>query len=143
MLTNYHVIKDAQTLAITIFDGSIFQAKVVGIDPENDLALFQFDPGNNELPVIKLGSSSSLQIGQQVIALGNPFGLDRTLTTGVISGLGRPLVNQDGFLIHNLIRTDASINPGNSGGALLNSSGELIGVNIMILSPSGGSGAVG
>ena len=121
----------------------MFQARIVGVDPENDPALLQFDPGDADLPAVKLGTSSNLQTGQRVIALGNPFGLDRTLTTGVISGLRRPIVNEDGFLMHNLIQTDASINPANSGGALLNSNGELIGVNTMILSPSGGAVGVG
>jgi S1-C subfamily serine protease len=143
VLTNYHVIKGADQLAVTLYDGSRYLAKVVGVDPENDLALISFDPEGRELATVPLGSSERLQVGQMVLALGNPFGLERTLTTGIISGLDRPLQNEDGFLLTNLIQTDASINPGNSGGPLLDSSGRLIGINTMILSPSAGSVGVG
>ena len=143
VLTNYHVIKGSQQLAVTLYDGSRYLAEIVGVDPENDLALISFDPGGRELVTIPLGVSSNLQVGQLVLALGNPFGLERTLTTGIISGLERPLQNEDSFLLTNLIQTDASINPGNSGGPLLNSAGELIGINTMILSPSAGSVGIG
>lgn len=143
VLTNYHVVKGSQQLAVTLYDGSRYLAEIIGVDPENDLALISFDPGGRELITIPLGISSNLQVGQMVLALGNPFGLERTLTTGIISGLERPLQNEDGYLLTNLIQTDASINPGNSGGPLLNSAGELIGINTMILSPSAGSVGIG
>lgn len=143
VLTNYHVIKGAKQLAVTLFDGSRYLAEVTGIDPENDLALLSFDPQGRELVTINLGTSEDLQVGQMVLALGNPFGLERTLTTGVISGIERPLQNDDGYLLTDLIQTDASINPGNSGGPLLNSSGEMIGINTMILTPSAGSVGIG
>ena len=143
VLTNYHVVKGATQLAVTLYDGARYLAKIVGADPENDLALISFDPEGRELTTVPLGSSDRLQIGQMVLALGNPFGLERTLTTGIISGLDRPLQNEDGYLLTDLIQTDASINPGNSGGPLLDSSGMMIGINTMILSPSAGSVGVG
>ena len=143
VLTNYHVVKGAKQLAVTLFDGSRYLAEIKGIDPENDLALVTFDPKGRELTTIPLGISSDLQVGQMVLALGNPFGLERTLTTGVVSGVNRPLQNEDGYLLTNLIQTDASINPGNSGGPLLNSSGEMIGINTMIITPSAGSVGIG
>ena len=143
VLTNYHVIKGAKQLAVTLYDGSRYLADIIGTDPENDLALISFDPEGRELTVVPLGSSSNLQVGQMVLALGNPFGLERTLTTGVISGINRPLQNDDGYLLPDLIQTDASINPGNSGGPLLSSSGLMIGINTMMLSPSAGSVGIG
>jgi len=143
VLTNYHVVKGAKQLAVTLYDGSRYLAEITGIDPENDLALVSFDPKGRELDTIPLGTSANLQVGQMVLALGNPFGLERTLTTGVISGVNRPLQNEDGYLLTNLIQTDASINPGNSGGPLLNSAGQMIGINTMILSPSAGSVGIG
>ncbi len=143
VLTNYHVIRGAEQLAVTLYDGSRYLAKVTGVDPENDLALLSFDPGGRELVIIPFGTSSDLQVGQMVLALGNPFGLERTLTTGVISGVKRPLQNDYGYLLTDLIQTDASINPGNSGGPLLDSSGNMIGINTMILSPSAGSVGIG
>ena len=143
VLTNYHVIKGAEQLAVTLFDGSRYPAEVVGADPENDLALVSFDPEGRDLATIRMGSSDELQIGQMVLALGNPFGLERTLTTGIISGLDRPLQTGDGFLLKNLIQTDASINPGNSGGPLIDSKGAMIGINTMIISPSQGSVGIG
>ncbi|MAG13369.1 MAG: peptidase S1 [Spirochaetales bacterium] len=143
VLTNYHVIKGAERLAVTLFDGSRYPAEVVGEDPENDLALVSFDPEGRALTTMDFGTSRDLQIGQMVLALGNPFGLERTLTTGIISGLDRPLQTGDGFLLKNLIQTDASINPGNSGGPLLDSNGDMIGINTMIISPSQGSVGIG
>jgi len=143
VLTNYHVVKGAEQLAVTLYDGSRYLAEIVGVDPENDLALISFDPEGRALTTVPLGASSGLQIGQMVLALGNPFGLERTLTTGVISGIDRPLQNEDGYLLPNLIQTDASINPGNSGGPLINSQGLMIGINTMILSPSAGSVGIG
>jgi S1-C subfamily serine protease len=143
VLTNYHVIKDASELSVTLADGSNYKGEVVGADPENDLAVVRFDPKGAELTVIPFGSSNDLRVGQKVLAIGNPFALDRTLTTGIVSGLGRPVRGNSGLVIREMIQTDASINPGNSGGPLLNSRGEMIGVNTMIFSPSGGSVGIG
>jgi S1-C subfamily serine protease len=143
VLTNYHVVKDAQELSVTLADGVDRKGKVVGVDRENDLAVIQFDPKGERLTTIPFGNSSGLRVGQKVLAIGNPFGLDRTLTTGIISGLGRPVKTDSGIVIREMIQTDASINPGNSGGPLLNSKGEMIGVNTMIFSPSGGSVGIG
>jgi S1-C subfamily serine protease len=143
VLTNYHVVKDASELSVTLADGVDRKGKLVGVDPENDLAVIQFDPKGARLTMIPFGNSSGLRVGQKVLAIGNPFGLDRTLTTGIISGLGRPVKTESGIVIREMIQTDASINPGNSGGPLLNSKGEMIGVNTMIFSPSGGSVGIG
>jgi S1-C subfamily serine protease len=143
VLTNYHVVKDAEELSVTLADGGEYKGKVVGMDPENDLAVIKFDPAGTPLSVIPFGSSAKLRVGQKVLAIGNPFGLDRTLTTGIISGLGRPVKTESGLVIREMIQTDASINPGNSGGPLLNSRGEMIGINTMIFSPSGGSVGIG
>ncbi len=143
VLTNRHVIKDAEQLNITLADGTEVEAKVIGEDPENDLAVVQFNPHGKALTTIPFGSSSTLRVGQKVLAIGNPFGFDRTLTTGIVSGLARPLQTDEGYVIRETIQTDAAINPGNSGGPLLNSSGELIGINSAIYSPSGASAGVG
>ncbi|VDB01002.1 HtrA protease/chaperone protein [Olavius algarvensis spirochete endosymbiont] len=143
ILTNNHVVENAYKVNITLADGELFEGEVVGADPENDLAVIHFDPGSHPLVTISFGNSDSLKVGQKVLAIGNPFAFERTLTTGIISGLGRPLKNDKGIIIRNLIQTDASINPGNSGGPLLNSNGELIGVNTMIYTPSGGSVGIG
>jgi len=143
VLTNNHVIKGAEHLFVTLSDGSNFEAEVVGTDPENDLAVIRFDPQGKKLVTIRVGSSKNLVVGQKAIALGNPFGLERTLTTGVISGLKRPLSTPEGFLMRELIQTDAAINPGNSGGPLLNLRGEMIGINTMILAPAGGNIGIG
>jgi len=152
VLTNKHVVKDAYKVYVGLADGSRFEAKVIGIDPENDLAVIKFAPPKGvKLTVIPYGDSSRLRVGQKVLAIGNPFGLERTLTRGIVSGIGRPVSqterDQNGasttVVIQNMIQTDASINPGNSGGPLLNAHGELIGVNTMIYSPSGGSVGIG
>jgi len=143
VLTNYHVVKNADILKIILYDGNRYDAEVIGSDPENDLAVVQFNPQGKTLFTVKLGTSRDLIVGQKVLALGNPFGLERTLTTGVISGLNRPLKTQDGYIIRGLIQLDASINPGNSGGPLLDSEGKLIGINNLIISPSGGSVGIG
>ncbi len=143
VLTNYHVIQNAEELYITLADGSNYEGEIIGSDPENDLAVIKFDPQGKELVTIPFGSSSDLQIGQKVLAIGNPFALQRTLTTGIVSGLGRPIQVSDQYIIKEMIQTDASINPGNSGGPLLNSRGEMIGINTMIFSPSGGSIGIG
>jgi S1-C subfamily serine protease len=143
ILTNYHVVKDADELTITLADGSDYKGKLVGADPENDLAIVKFDPAGKKLIVIPFGSSADLAVGQKVLAIGNPFGLERTLTQGIVSALGRPIKSESGTIIRQSIQTDASINPGNSGGPLINSHGEMIGVNTMIYSPSGGSVGIG
>ncbi|HVO37781.1 MAG TPA: trypsin-like peptidase domain-containing protein [Spirochaetia bacterium] len=143
VLTNYHVIKGADKISITLADGTEVPGRITGTDPENDLAVVQFDSRGKSLATIPFGNSASLRVGQKVLAIGNPFGLDRTLTRGVVSGLARPLQTEDGFLIRETIQTDAAINPGNSGGPLLNSHGELIGINSAIKSPSGASAGIG
>ena len=143
VLTNYHVIKNANELSVTLADGSNYRGDIIGVDPENDLAVIKFDPQGKRLTTIPLGSSVDLRVGQKVLAIGNPFALDRTLTTGIVSGLGRPVRTGSGLVIKEMIQTDASINPGNSGGPLLNSKGEMIGINTMIFSPSGGSVGIG
>jgi S1-C subfamily serine protease len=144
VLTNYHVVKGADQLRITLSDGTELAGKVTGTDPENDLAVVKFDPKGRVVVPVTFGSSESLRVGQKVLAIGNPFGLDRTLTTGVISALNRPLENrEENTVIRSTIQTDAAINPGNSGGPLLNSRGELIGINSAIYSPSGASAGVG
>jgi len=144
VLTNNHVIENANKVFINLADGSQFEGTVVGTDPENDIAVLKFDPPRGmELRVIPFGSSDNLMVGQRVLAIGNPFALERTLTVGIVSGLGRPIQNSANHIIKNMIQTDASINPGNSGGPLLNTQGQMIGVNTMIYSPSGGSVGIG
>ncbi len=143
ILTNHHVVANAQKLEVTLADGSKWPAKLVGSDPDNDLAVIKIDAPKEKLKVIPMGDSKNLRIGQKVLAIGNPFGLERTLTTGVISSLGRTIRSDAGYLIEDVIQTDAAINPGNSGGPLLNSEGEIIGINSAIISPSGGSVGIG
>jgi S1-C subfamily serine protease len=144
VLTNNHVIENANKVFINLSDGSQFEGTVVGTDPENDIAVLKFEPPRGmELRVIPFGSSDNLMVGQRVLAIGNPFALERTLTVGIISGLGRPIQNSANHIIKNMIQTDASINPGNSGGPLLNTQGQMIGINTMIYSPSGGSVGIG
>ena len=141
IVTNYHVVKDAEQLQVTLPDKSKHSAKVVGSDPNNDLAVIQIDSARGLTP-IPLGTSKGLQVGQKVLAIGNPFGLDRTMTTGIISSLGRSIESDNGRVIEDMIQTDASINHGNSGGPLLNSQGQIIGINSAILSPSD-TGSIG
>ena len=143
ILTNYHVIKDARELSVTLANGDELIGVLVGVDPENDLAVIKIDGAGRQLTTVPLGSSRELLVGQKVLAIGNPFGLSRTLTAGVVSGLGRPVSTDSGGIIQEMIQTDASINPGNSGGPLLNSQGEMIGINTTIISPSGGSVGIG
>jgi S1-C subfamily serine protease len=144
VLTNYHVVKGADQLRITLSDGTELEGKITGSDPENDLAVVKFDPKGRVVVPVTFGTSANLKVGQKVLAIGNPFGLDRTLTTGIISALNRPLENEEeNTVIRSTIQTDAAINPGNSGGPLLNSRGELIGINSAIYSPSGASAGVG
>ncbi len=143
VLTNNHVIDNADKITLTLADGSQFEATLVGKDVENDLAVVKFDPKGRNLTTLPLGTSQGLKVGMKVLAIGNPFALDRTMTTGIVSALGRPLKNDNGIVLHELIQTDASINPGNSGGPLINSRGEVIGINTMIYSPTGGSVGIG
>lgn len=143
ILTNYHVIEGAQKLTVSLGGDKVFPAKFVGGDPDTDLAVIKIEPPREGLTVVPLGDSDKLAVGQKVLAIGNPFGLDRTLTTGVISGLQRPIRARNGRPIDAAIQTDASINPGNSGGPLLDKYGRMIGINSQILSRSGGSVGVG
>ena len=143
ILTNHHVVANAQKLEVTLADGSKWSAKLIGSDPDNDLAVIKIDAPKEKLKVIPMGDSKNLRIGQKVLAIGNPFGFERTLTTGVISSLGRTIRSEVGTLIEDVIQTDAAINPGNSGGPLLNSEGEIIGINSAIISPSGGNVGIG
>ncbi|MBL7175633.1 MAG: trypsin-like peptidase domain-containing protein [Desulfobacteraceae bacterium] len=143
ILTNNHVIKDAQRIEVTLSDGSKWNGKLVGTDPYNDLAIVRIEAPSERLHALPLGSSRDLQVGQKVIAIGNPFGLQQTLTTGIISSLGRSIPAEGGRLMEDLIQTDAAINPGNSGGPLLDSEGKIIGLNTAIFSPTGGSIGIG
>ncbi|MDR1932172.1 MAG: trypsin-like peptidase domain-containing protein [Spirochaetales bacterium] len=143
VLTNNHVVSKAYKVFVTLADQSQVEGTVVGIDTENDLAVVKFEPGQRKLVTIPMGTSRGLRVGQKVLAIGNPFAFDRTLTTGIVSGLGRPIRTGSGLVMRDMIQTDASINPGNSGGPLLNSAGEMIGINTMIYSPSGGSVGIG
>jgi S1-C subfamily serine protease len=142
VLTNNHVIEGADVVTVSFGGDKTYPAKVVGGDPDTDLAVLQITGAHEALKVVPLGDSDKLSVGQKVLAIGNPFGLDRTLTTGVISGLQRPIQARTGRIIEGAIQTDASINPGNSGGPLLDSQGRMIGINSQILSPDGG-GSVG
>jgi S1-C subfamily serine protease len=143
ILTNYHVIEGAQKLTVSFGGEKTYPATVVGGDPDTDLAIIKIDNPPAGLTVVPLGDSDKLIVGQKVLAIGNPFGLDRTLTTGVISGLQRPIRARNGRPIDAAIQTDASINPGNSGGPLLDKYGRMIGIASQILSPSGASAGVG
>ena len=144
ILTNVHVIQDATKIYVSLFDGTQYEAEVVGTDLDSDLAVIKFTPPSGmELKTISFGDSTALKVGQRVIAIGNPFGLERTMTTGIVSGLGRPIQNSNNRIIRNMVQTDAAINPGNSGGPLLDTSGKMIGINTMIQSSSGSSAGVG
>ena len=144
ILTNFHVIAGAQKLSVSLGGQKDYPAVVVGSDPDTDLAVIRLtQKPAGPLTVVPLGDSDKLVVGQKVLAIGNPFGMDRTLTTGVISGLQRPIRARNNRLIEGAIQTDASINPGNSGGPLLDSRGRMIGINSQILSPSGSSAGVG
>jgi len=143
VVTNYHVIANASSAKITLADQSEFNAKLVGAFPDRDLAVLRIEAPVAKLPAIALGSSRDLQVGQKVYAIGNPFGLDFTLTTGIVSALNREIESVTRRTIRNAIQADAAINPGNSGGPLLDSAGRLIGVNTSIYSPSGASAGIG
>ena len=142
ILTNYHVVEQADVVTVSLGGEKTYPARVVGGDADTDLAVIQVQGVREPLKVVPMGDSDRLSVGQKVLAIGNPFGLDRTLTTGVISGLQRPIEARNGRIIEGAIQTDASINPGNSGGPLLDSQGRMIGINSQILSPDGG-GSVG
>jgi putative serine protease PepD len=131
IVTNYHVISGARSVEVTLSDQSRHPAKLVGRDPLSDLAVIKID-AKKKLPYVKLGNSDALQVGQKVLAIGNPFGFQGTLTTGIISSLGRNIRDERGRVLQDVIQTDAAINPGNSGGPLLNSRGEVIGINTAI-----------
>jgi len=143
IVTNHHVVEGAEELDVTLADGTMVPARIVGTDSYNDLAVIQIDVPPEKLYPVELGSSADLRVGQRTIAIGNPFGLDRTLTTGVISSIGRVIERENNLPLGEVIQTDAAINPGNSGGPLLNSLGQVIGVNTAIRSPSGGSVGIG
>jgi S1-C subfamily serine protease len=143
IVTNYHVIQGADKAQVTLADHSSWEATLVGVAPEKDLAVLKINAPKNKLPSLPVGNSENLSVGQTVLAIGNPFGLDQTLTTGIVSALGREIESVQGTPIRGAIQTDAAINPGNSGGPLLDSSGRLIGVNTAIYSPSGASAGIG
>lgn len=143
IVTNFHVIAGAQRLTVTLQDGSEYDAQIIGIAPEKDLAVLRIMEPPEDLVTLPIGDSSELSVGRKVLAIGNPFGLDTTLTTGVVSALGREIQAPSNRRIRGVIQTDAAINPGNSGGPLLNSLGQLVGVNTAIYSPSGASAGIG
>lgn len=140
IVTNFHVIENADSIEVKLSDDEVVPARVVGIDPPNDLAVLKVEVPPDRLQPLELGDAADLRVGQRAIAIGNPFGLDRTLTTGVISALGRPLQINDDNYIFNVIQTDAAINPGNSGGPLLDSRGRVIGVNTAVRQDAQGIG---
>ena len=143
ILTNFHVVQDAQTIEVTLGDQSRYPAKFIGTDQRNDIALVKIDPRGRKLITLPLGDSSTLQVGQRVLAIGNPFGFQSTLTTGVVSALGRTVQTSQTTFIDEAIQTDAAINQGNSGGPLLNTHGEVIGINTAIYTPSGTTAGIG
>lgn len=143
IITNFHVIKGANRVMVTLSDRSQWEAKLVGAAPDQDMAVLFISAPRDRMTPISVGTSSNLLVGQKVFAIGNPFGLDQTLTTGIISALGREINSASGRTISGVIQTDAAINPGNSGGPLLDSAGRLLGVNTAIFSPSGSSAGIG
>jgi len=144
VVTNVHVIEDAYKIYISLSDGTQYEGKVIGTDTASDIAVIKFDPPQGvTLKTIPFGDSSNLKVGQKVLAIGNPFGFERTLTTGIVSGLGRPIKNSNNTIIRDMIQTDTAINPGNSGGPLLDTQGRMIGINTMIYSTSGSSAGIG
>ena len=143
ILTNYHVVQGAQTIQVTFGDHTTYKARMIGADTVNDIALVQIDAKGRKLLPLHLGDSRNIQVGQRVLAIGNPFGFQGTLTTGVVSSLGRTVQTGENTYIDEAIQTDAAINRGNSGGPLLNSRGEVIGINSAIYSPSGTTAGIG
>jgi S1-C subfamily serine protease len=143
IISNYHVVHQATAITVTFADGTSYPASIVGIAPDHDLAVLKIDAPAEKLVPVHVGASRDLKVGQSVLAIGNPFGLDTTLTVGVVSALGRTIMAMTERRIQDVIQTDAAINPGNSGGPLLNTRGQLIGVNTAILSPSGAYAGIG
>ena len=143
IITNNHVIDDALKITVTFLDGESYAAEIVGNDADLDLAVLKINARNSYLHHLELGSSSELKVGQQVVAIGNPFGLSGSMTTGIVSQIGRLLPQESGYSIPNVIQTDAAINPGNSGGPLLNLNGEVVGINTAIQSETGNFTGVG
>ena len=143
IVTNYHVIESSSRLVVTLADGQSYSVKIIGRDADNDVALLQIKDPPANLVAADLGTSSSLEVGQQVLAIGNPFGLERTLTSGLVSSLGRSIRTENGMLIEDIIQTDAAINPGNSGGPLLDTAGRVVGINTAIVSKTGEYSGVG
>ncbi|MEN9579701.1 MAG: hypothetical protein RJA70_2710 [Pseudomonadota bacterium] len=144
IVTNFHVIQGAQSLSVTLHDHRVYEAVVRGVEPRKDIAVLQIkNPPANLVPIQVREKASSVEVGQKAIAIGNPFGLDQTLTTGIVSALGREVQGIGGVTIRDMVQTDAAINPGNSGGPLLDSSGHLLGMNTMIFSRSGSSAGIG
>jgi len=143
IVTNFHVIQGASEASVKLVDGRSFRASLVGVSPEHDIAVLKIAVGFKDLRAIPVGTSGDLKVGQRVYAIGNPFGLDWTLTSGIVSALNRSLNEDDGSLLEHLIQTDAAINPGNSGGPLLDSAGRLVGMNTAIYSPSGAAAGIG
>jgi putative serine protease PepD len=142
IMTNNHVIGDGK-LEVTLADGKKYTARLIGSDPDTDLAVVKIEAPKESLSVIPMGDSADLKVGQKAMAIGNPFGLGQTLTTGVVSSTGRTMRAENGTLVEDIIQTDASINPGNSGGPLIDSSGKLIGITTAIFSPTGASVGIG
>jgi S1-C subfamily serine protease len=143
VVTNYHVIEGASEATIKLADGSDYKCSLVGASPAHDIAVLKISSNYKRPPPVPLGTSHDLKVGQKVFAIGNPFGLDWTLTSGIVSALNRSLPGERGSLVEHLVQTDAAINPGNSGGPLLDSAGRLIGINTAIYSPSGTSAGIG
>lgn len=143
IVTNHHVIEDARKLEVTLANGKKYTAQLIGSDPYTDIAVIKINPEGARLTVLPMGDSSRIKVGQKVLVIGNPFGLGQTLTTGVISSLGRTLRSPTGALVEDVIQTDASINPGNSGGPLIDTSGNIIGITTAIFSPTGASVGIG
>jgi S1-C subfamily serine protease len=143
ILTNFHVVQNAQTIEVTLGNQERFKAKFIGADQRNDIALLSIDPGQKKITFLPLADSRAIQVGQKVLAIGNPFGFQSTLTTGVVSALGRTVQTSDTTFIDEAIQTDAAINKGNSGGPLLNTRGQVIGINSAIYAPNGTTAGIG
>ena len=143
IVTNYHVVRGGDAFLVTLKDQTQLEAKVVGVEPRKDIAVLKVLKGLEKLVPVQVGRSETLQVGQKTVAIGNPFGLDNTVTTGIVSALGRKVIGIGGVTIHDMIQTDAAVNPGNSGGPMLDSDGKLIGMNTMIYSASGANAGIG
>lgn len=143
LVTNFHVVYRADAIMVALNENQDYEAHVVGVDPDHDLAVLRIRAPKDKLVPLPIGSAHELRVGQKVLAIGNPFGLDHTLTTGIVSAIGRTIKSMTGRTIEGVVQTDAAINPGNSGGPLLDSSGRLIGINTQIVSPSGAFSGIG